>query len=319
MLGAEFLKGDRDQAFGVLLDDTMCNHLGLVLEQPNPTGDQYMFPIAAGTGGSFTFGLPVVAGTGTPTIPMAGIDVGRVVITEPESLRNSYEVTFPQYNPPFQELWAHAGLYNLVSQGAACEDGGAGCIDMDACFGRRLWEVPPFETEVVIAEDGTALNWACNPLTNAGEIAGKIALVRRGDCTFYVKARNVLIAGGAGMVIVNNGVCVNEPTADPQECVIAMAPSDTPGSGLGYDVDLPFVMMSTRQGEELFTAIGASQTVRAAMGAVPSDTVDVFPWAYDLLDPNLDNDLQVIRVPLGYVFVDGFESGDTTGWSAAVP
>ncbi len=308
-----------NQAFGVLLDDTMCNHLGLVLEQPDPVGGKPMFPMAVGEGGSFTFELPVLTGAGTPAIPMAGVDVGRVVITEPEALRNSFEVSLPQYDPPFHQSWAFAGLHNIVSQGADCNDGGANCVDIDACFGRRLWEVPPFEAEVVIALDGTALNWACNPLTNAAEIAGKIALVRRGDCQFIVKANHVLDAGGAGMLIVNDGRCNEEPTADPQECVISMASSDIPGSGLGYTIDLPFVMMSTRQGEELFTAIGNLETVRAAMGAIPGDTVDVFPWAYDLLDPNLDNDLQVIRVPLGYLFVDGFESGDCSMWSAEVP
>jgi len=310
-----------NQAFGVLLDDTMCNHIGLVLEQPNPDGGQPMLPIAAGTGGAFTFELPVAAGPGTPAIPMEGIDAGRLVITEPESLRNTYDVTLPQFDPPFHQLWAYAGLHNLVSQGVGCFDGAANCEDLEYCFGRRLWEVEPFEAEAVVAQDGSPINSACNPLTNAGEIAGKIALVRRGDCQFQDKAENVQDAGGAGMIIVNHtsptgDTCVGQPDADPQECVISMAPA---AAGEGRFVDLPFVMMSQRQGEELFAAIGGGQTVRAAMGAVPGDTVGVFPWAYDLLDPNLENDLQVIRVPLAYVFMDGFEMGDCSMWSAEVP
>ena len=45
---------------------------------------------------------------------------------------------------------------------------------------------------------------ACTPL-QAGSLAGAVALVRRGECTFSVKAQNVFSAGGAaGMIVYNN-------------------------------------------------------------------------------------------------------------------
>jgi hypothetical protein len=51
---------------------------------------------------------------------------------------------------------------------------------------------------------GPATTDACSALTNAGDIAGRIALVDRGTCFFTDKARNVQAAGALGMVVVNN-------------------------------------------------------------------------------------------------------------------
>ena len=272
---------------------SMCNHWGLELQIPNDTGDQPMYPIPAGEGGTFSWQIPVVTGGGTPVIPMNGANLGRVVILEPESVANSYEVNMPQWTN-YTNLWGHSGAYNLVSQGALCDDGADDCSDLDACFGRRLWQVDPFEAELVIAEDGSDLNWACNDLTNADDVAGKIALIRRGDCTFFEKASAVQDAGAAGMIMVNNALCSDEPTADPQECTITMGAD----LGVGYVIELPFVLMGTRQGEALFAAIDGGETVVAAMGAVPGDTVDVYTWAFEDNDPNITENLLVNRVPM---------------------
>jgi len=52
--------------------------------------------------------------------------------------------------------------------------------------------------------DGPTATDACSTLDNAAEIAGRIALVDRGECTFVVKAQNVQAAGAIGMVVANN-------------------------------------------------------------------------------------------------------------------
>lgn len=59
---------------------------------------------------------------------------------------------------------------------------------------------------VVDQANGTGL--ACNPLTaaTAASIAGKIALVDRGTCTFALKADNVQAAGALAMVVADNAV-----------------------------------------------------------------------------------------------------------------
>ncbi len=51
--------------------------------------------------------------------------------------------------------------------------------------------------------DATSLN-GCTPATNPGELAGKVALIDRGDCTFTTKVANAQAAGAIGAIVVNN-------------------------------------------------------------------------------------------------------------------
>jgi len=45
---------------------------------------------------------------------------------------------------------------------------------------------------------------ACEPLDNVEEVAGRLVLVRRGECFFATKWQNVFDAGGVGIIIVDN-------------------------------------------------------------------------------------------------------------------
>ncbi len=59
--------------------------------------------------------------------------------------------------------------------------------------------------EIACYEDGEGAPFdACSAATNAGELAGKIALIDRGICDFDVKAANAQVAGAAAVVIANN-------------------------------------------------------------------------------------------------------------------
>ncbi len=201
--------------------ERMCSHYRLQLQMPNDTGDQPMIPnpLPAGGSGSFSWQLPV--------IPMEGVSAGRLVITEPERLRNTYGMTGDSYltvgGKPWENVtYQQTGLYNLVAQALGCEDGSDGCLDLDACIGNRLWQTEAFEADLVIVEDGSDLNEACGTITNAAELAGKIALIRRGDCFFIDKITNVQDTGAAGMIMVNNGLCSDDPDADPEECTITV-------------------------------------------------------------------------------------------------
>ena len=75
-----------------------------------------------------------------------------------------------------------------------------------ASFGPPLSRRPVVQAmgQVVDQLDGTG--WACTPLSaaNIARVAGKVALVDRGGCTFTVKAANVQAAGAVAMVVVNN-------------------------------------------------------------------------------------------------------------------
>lgn len=58
---------------------------------------------------------------------------------------------------------------------------------------------------VVLAQDGVGTSTdGCTAFTNAAAIAGKIALIDRGNCNFNVKTQNAMAAGAAGVIIANN-------------------------------------------------------------------------------------------------------------------
>lgn len=77
-----------------------------------------------------------------------------------------------------------------------------------AAFGAPV-SSPGVTASVVEALDaanaqGPATTDACTALTNAAAVAGRIALVERGTCTFATKAKTVQNAGAIGMILYNN-------------------------------------------------------------------------------------------------------------------
>jgi len=54
--------------------------------------------------------------------------------------------------------------------------------------------------------DGPTTTDGCTALTNASAMAGKLALVDRGTCTFVTKAKNAQNAGAVGVIVVDNRV-----------------------------------------------------------------------------------------------------------------
>ena len=77
-----------------------------------------------------------------------------------------------------------------------------------AAFGAPV-NSPGITGSVVEAQDaanpqGPATTDGCTALTNAAAVAGKIALVERGTCTFATKAKTAQDAGAIGVIIYNN-------------------------------------------------------------------------------------------------------------------
>ncbi len=61
--------------------------------------------------------------------------------------------------------------------------------------------------DIVAADDDTSTTTdACEAITNTAEIAGKIALIDRGNCTFLSKVLNAQQAGAAGVLIANDDI-----------------------------------------------------------------------------------------------------------------
>ena len=80
-----------------------------------------------------------------------------------------------------------------------------------ASFGPAADSVP-IAARLVAAVDevnaeGPATSDGCTAFTNAAEMAGKIALVDRGTCTFVQKAINAQAAGAIALVVGNNAAC----------------------------------------------------------------------------------------------------------------
>jgi hypothetical protein len=97
-----------------------------------------------------------------------------------------------------------------------------------------------FAGDAVYAEDGVGATYdACEPIVNGSAIAGKIALVDRGACTFVTKVKNAQDAGAKGAVVVNN------------------APSGLPGMG-GADpsITIPSIGVTQAVGQPIKDAGG---------------------------------------------------------------
>ena len=108
----------------------------------------------------------------------------------------------------------------------------------------------PITSNIVLVTDGsTAPTFACNGLTNTAAVNGKIALVRRGSCTFAAKVLNAQTAGAIAVIIMNN---VPGPPA-------AIGGTDT-------TITIPSVMISQADGDILEAGL-TSGTVNVTLNA----------------------------------------------------
>jgi hypothetical protein len=85
----------------------------------------------------------------------------------------------------------------------------AGSYDVGAAaFGPALFS-PGVTGTVVLGTDaanasGPSTTDGCTPLTNGAAVAGRIALLDRGTCTFVVKVKNAQDAGAVAVIIADN-------------------------------------------------------------------------------------------------------------------
>ena len=97
-----------------------------------------------------------------------------------------------------------------------------------AAFGAAA--TPANFTGTIVAGQGTGpdVNDGCTALTNSADVAGNIALLRRGTCGFVVKAKNAQNAGATGVIIANNaagGGPIAMGGADPTVTIPAISVS----------------------------------------------------------------------------------------------
>jgi len=119
--------------------------------------------------------------------------------------------------------------------------------------------VPPTSGSISIVKTGlpTTLDDGCNALA-AGSLIGKAVLIRRGTCSFYIKASNAQNAGAIAVVLYNNTTGTISPT-------VAGTPAIT----------IPVVAVTAADGVELNNRIAAGTTNITwtdQYGAAPSST-----------------------------------------------
>ncbi|MDQ3665437.1 MAG: hypothetical protein M3410_02350 [Acidobacteriota bacterium] len=176
-----------------------------------------------------------------------------------------------------------------------------------AAFGAPL-SSPGITGQVVDAQDdanaqGPTTTDACTPLTNAAAVAGKIALVERGMCSFARKARTVEDAGAIGIIIYNNLANVNaapagmagDPTVIPPPSITAV--SLTRADGLAVLGQVPSGT-TAKLSVDFSIRAGADAAGRARMYApfpvAPGSSISHYdPVAFRnlLMEPAISGDL----------------------------
>jgi extracellular elastinolytic metalloproteinase len=156
-----------------------------------------------------------------------------------------------------------------------------------AGFGAEV--TSPVNGSFAIVSDGTAnANEGCNALTNGAQVAGRIALVRRGSCEFGMKALNAQNAGAIATVIYNN---------QGGDALIS------PGAGaVGNQVTIPVAFIGQNNGDELAATL---QSAAASGGLLPPD----------LVGPDRDSDFDAGII--GHEYAHGLSNRLTGGPAAA--
>lgn len=107
------------------------------------------------------------------------------------------------------------------------------------------------DTLVIYRDDQAADSLGCFIAVNDDELAGKIAILYRGDCEFGQKALNAQDAGAIACVIINN-----QPGGP-----VGMA-----AGSVGSDVTIPTVMISDVDGEAITNAMRQGEDVVVFIG-----------------------------------------------------
>lgn len=125
----------------------------------------------------------------------------------------------------------------------------------------------PVTASIVVVDNGSAIpEEGCGTLINAADIAGKIAIIRRGSCSFVEKIRNAQEAGAIGVIVANH----NNPTNDPDyNEYVNMYGSTNPV------LTIPSLFINFQDGERLINAVRSGFNITATIvqnGSFPYDS-----------------------------------------------
>lgn len=175
---------------------------------------------------------------------------------------NANFATPPDGNKPRMQmyLWSAPAPNLLTVNSPTTVDGPYNAEE--ATFGPGV-PATPITADIVIYDDNTGDEMdACEPAVNGGTLNGKIALIRRGSCTFVSKVQNAETEGAVAVIIINN---------------VSGGPIAMGGTGT---VGIPSVMISDIDGAALIAEIQGGATVNATL----QNSGTTYP-----LDGDLDN------------------------------
>ncbi len=184
-------------------------------------------------------------------------------------LNNANFGTPPEGNRPRMQmfLWSAQGPPGeplTINNGPLAGD----YTGLGAQFGDPI-PTDPLTADLALVKDdnsgpSTDIYDACDLITNGGELDGKIAVIRRGECQFGFK---VLAAENEGAIAV---IMINNVPGEP----IAMGPGD-----VGDQVTIPSLMINQTDGEAIIDALINGQTINVTLE-------DAGPY---MIDGTLDN------------------------------
>lgn len=192
-------------------------------------------------------------------------DFVRAEAQDGSGLNNANFGTPPDGNAPRMQmfLWGTRKIFTVNSPASIAGSYGVGT----AAFGPDITTITLTGT-LALVNDGTANpTLACEAITNTSEIAGKIAVIDRGSCTFASKVKKAQDAGAIAVVIINN------VAGNP----IDMANADPPIP----DITIPSLMITLDLGNQIKSLLGVGQTIQVTF----QDNLD----ASGFRDSDLDN------------------------------
>lgn len=92
--------------------------------------------------------------------------------------------------------------------------------------------------DMILANDGAGVNVAdgCEAFVNAAAVAGKIVIVDRGNCSFFIKTQNAQLAGALAIVIANNVSGTTPPAMSGTPTMTITIPTVSVTQTVGNDI-----------------------------------------------------------------------------------
>ena len=168
---------------------------------------------------------------------------------------------------PRMQMYLFSGPRNArLTANTPASVAGNYAVGVAAGFGPQTFDVTG---DVVVAQDaadasGPSTTDACTALTNAADVAGKIALVDRGTCAFTIKVQNAQTAGAIGVIVADNA---------------AGAVTDLGGTATG--ITIPTLRITLADGNKLRAASGLNVRLFRGTTINLDGTVDNFIVAHE--------------------------------------